>query len=92
MTVIYSNVLSFSVKQVNAQLIEVIGFAITVAAAFAFGFSGVNYMIGPLDLGFRFMLGVVIALVVAIADIYFMARILGDYEIFHFRDQKKKLS
>ena len=92
MIVIYSNVLNFSVKQVNAQLIEVIGFAITVAAAFAVGFSGVNYMIGPLDLGFRFMLGVVIALVVAIAEIYFMARILGDYEIFHFRDQKKKLS
>ena len=74
----------------NSQLIEVFGFFVTMAAAFAFGFFGINYMIGPLDLGLRSILGVVIALVVAIAELYFMARVLGDYEFFHYQQAGKK--
>jgi len=70
-------------KVVNSQLLEVMGFAISLFAAFMFGFVGINYMIGPLDMGVRFLLGVVIALIVAVAELYFLARILGDYEFFH---------
>jgi len=70
-------------KVVNSQLLEVMGFAISLFAAFMFGFVGINYMIGPLDMGVRFLLGVIIALIVAVAELYFLARILGDYEFFH---------
>lgn len=76
-------------KLINSQLIEVLGFAVSLFAAFAFGFTGINYMIGPLDFGIRALLGVVSALVVAVAELYFLARVLGDYEFFHFQKQKK---
>jgi hypothetical protein len=79
------------VKLINSQLIEVLGFAVSLFAAFAFGFTGINYMIGPLDFGIRALLGVVSALIVAIAELYFLARVLGDYEFFHFQKQKGKL-
>ncbi|XP_046456511.1 uncharacterized protein LOC124203741 [Daphnia pulex] len=78
-------------KLINSQLIEVLGFAVSLFAAFAFGFTGINYMIGPLDFGIRALLGVVSALIVAIAELYFLARVLGDYEFFHFQKQKGKL-
>lgn len=78
-----------AVKLINSQLIEVLGFAVSLFAAFAFGFTGINYMIGPLDFGIRALLGVVSALVVAVAELYFLARVLGDYEFFHFQKQKK---
>lgn len=77
-------------KLINAQLVEIVSFVITVFAGFAFGFTGINYMIGPLDLGVRALLGVIIALVVAVAELYFLARILGDYEFFHYERTKKK--
>ena len=47
-------------------------------------------MIGPLDFGIRALLGVISALIVAIAELYFLARVLGDYEFFHFQKQTKK--
>ena len=80
-------------KAINGQLIEVVSFAVSLFAAFAFGFTGINYMIGPLDLGVRCLLGVVSALIVAVAELYFLARVLGDYELFHFEksDLKKKI-
>ena len=77
-------------KLINAQLVEVLGFAVSLFAAFSFGFVGINYMIGPLDFGIRALLGVISALIVAIAELYFLARVLGDYEFFHFQKQTKK--
>lgn len=74
----------------NAQLVEVISFVMSVFAGFAFGFTGINYMVGPLDLGIRALLGVVIALIVAVAELYFLARVLGDYEFFHYERSVKK--
>ncbi len=72
-------------KLINSQLIEVLGFAVSLFAAFSFGFVGINYMIGPLDFGVRALLGVISALIVAVAELYFLARVLGDYEFFHFQ-------
>lgn len=79
-------------KTINSQLVEVFSFAVSLFAAFAFGFTGINYMIGPLDLGVRSLLGVISALIVAVAELYFLARVLGDYEFFYFeKSDKKKL-
>jgi len=78
-------------KVLNSQLLEIVGFALSLFAGFLFGFVGINYMVGPLDLGFRFLLGVVIALIVAVAELYFLARVLGDYEFFHHEKSTSKL-
>lgn len=87
----YASANSFSdaVKLMNTQLIEVLGFVVSLFAAFAFGFTGINYMVGPLDYGIRALLGVVIALIVAVAELYFLARTLGDYEVFHVQKQRE---
>lgn len=71
----------FSVKQINRQLIAVAQFIFSIAAGFAFGFIGVELMIGDLDFGFRLLLGILCALIIALAEIYFLAKKLNeDYD------------
>lgn len=69
----------------NRQLIAVLQFIFSVLAGFAFGFIGIELIIGDLDFGFRLLLGIIIALVIALAEIYFLAKRLnedtGDKEI-----------
>lgn len=87
------SVFSFAVKQMNAQLIAVAQFICSVLAAFAFGFVGIELMVGSLDFGFRLLLGIICALVVALADIYFLAKRLNediDYEEAHQNWLKSK--
>lgn len=70
-------------KQINSHLIAVLQFIFSVLAGFAFGFIGVELIIGNLDFGFRLLLGVICALVIALAEIYFLAKKLNedyDYE------------
>lgn len=43
-----------------------------------FGFRGVEWMVGNLDFGFRLLLGVMCALVIALAEIYFLAKKLNE--------------
>lgn len=66
------------VKAINRQLIAVAQFLFSVAAGFAFGFIGVELMIGGLDFGFRLLLGIICALVIALAEIYFLAKHLNE--------------
>lgn len=65
-------------KQINRQLIAVAQFLFSIAAGFAFGFIGVELMIGNLDFGFRLLLGILCALVIALAEIYFLAKKLNE--------------
>lgn len=67
-----------TVKEMNRQLIAVLQFVITVCAGFAFGFVGVQLMVGDLDFGFRLLLGIICALTIALAEIYFLAKHLAD--------------
>lgn len=62
----------------NRQLIAVAQFVFSVLAGFAFGFIGVDLIIGGLDFGFRLLLGIIIALVIALAEIYFLAKRLSE--------------
>lgn len=67
-------------------MIAVMQFICSVLAGFAFGFIGIDLMIGGLDFGFRLLLGIICALVVALAEIYFLAKKLNediDYEEAH---------
>lgn len=61
----------------NRQLIAVAQFIFSVLAGFAFGFIGVELIVGDLDFGFRLLLGIIIALVIALAEIYFLAKRLA---------------
>lgn len=69
-------------KQINRHLIAVLQFVFSVAAGFAFGFIGVELIVGNLDFGFRLLLGIIVALVIALAEIYFLAKKLNEeYDI-----------
>ncbi|KAI8441768.1 hypothetical protein MSG28_005459 [Choristoneura fumiferana] len=65
-------------KQMNRQLIAIGQFIISIFAGFLFGFRGVEWMVGNLDFGFRLLLGVMCALVIALAEIYFLAKKLNE--------------
>lgn len=65
-------------KQINRQLIAVLQFIFSVAAGFAFGFIGIELIVGDLDFGFRLLLGIICSLVIALAEIYFLAKKLNE--------------
>lgn len=62
----------------NRELIGVAQFIFSVLAGFAFGFIGVELIIGDLEFGFRLLLGISCALIIAIAEIYFLAKKLNE--------------
>lgn len=72
--------ISYQLKQINKQLIAVAQFLFSVAAGFLFGFIGIELIVGNLDFGFRLLLGIMIALIIAIAEIYFLAKKLNEYD------------
>ncbi|KAL6255040.1 hypothetical protein P5V15_013373 [Pogonomyrmex californicus] len=65
--------IAYQMKQINKQLIAVAQFVLSVIAGFVFGFLGVELIIGNLDFGFRLLLGIICALIIALAEIYFLA-------------------
>lgn len=72
----------FSVRAINSQLIAILQFVFSVAAGFAFGFIGIALIVGDLDFGFRLLLGIMFALIIALAEIYFLAKKLNEeYEV-----------
>ncbi|XP_043467086.1 transmembrane protein 199 [Leptopilina heterotoma] len=66
------------IKEMNKQLIAVAQFVLSVMAGFAFGFIGVELIVGDLDFGFRLLLGIMISLIIALAEIYFLAKKLSE--------------
>lgn len=68
----------FLVKQMNRHLVAIFQFIVSVAAGFAFGFIGVELIIGSLDFGFRLLLGIICALTIALAELYFLAKRLNE--------------
>lgn len=65
-------------KQINRQLIAVAQFVFSVISGFFFGFLGIELIVGNLDFGFRLLLGIICALVIALAEIYFLAKKLNE--------------
>lgn len=66
-------------------------FIFSVAAGFAFGFIGIELIVGNLDFGFRLLLGIICSLVIALAEIYFLAKKLNE-EIDEVEMVKKNLN
>jgi hypothetical protein len=57
----------------NSGLIAVFQFVVSLACAFFFGFVGVELFIGNLQLAVRLLLGIACALIVGVAELYFLA-------------------
>lgn len=72
--------ISYQVKAINKQLIAVLQFIFSVAAGFAFGFIGIELIIGNMDFGFRLLLGIICALIIALAEMYFLAKKLNEMD------------
>lgn len=82
--------ISYQMKQMNRHLIAVFQFIVSILAGFAFGFIGVELIVGNLDFGFRLLLGIICALVIALAELYFLAKKLNEDLDFEFKDVVKK--
>ncbi|KAL7023846.1 hypothetical protein ACKWTF_012814 [Chironomus riparius] len=80
--------IAYQMKQINRQLIAVAQFIFSVVSGFFFGFIGIELIIGDLDFGFRLLLGIICALVIALAEIYFLAKKLIEEER---EDEKAKI-
>ncbi|XP_020278691.1 transmembrane protein 199 [Pseudomyrmex gracilis] len=70
--------IAYQMKQINKQLIAIAQFVFSVAAGFAFGFIGIELIVGNLDFGFRLLLGIMFSLIIALAEIYFLALKLNE--------------
>ncbi|XP_046382952.1 transmembrane protein 199 [Ischnura elegans] len=70
--------ISYQLQQINRQLIAVFQFVVSVITGFVFGFLGIELMVGSLDFGFRLLLGIICALIIALAEIYFLAKKLSE--------------
>lgn len=72
--------IAYQIKSMNSQMIAVAQFIFSVVAGFAFGFIGVELIVGGLEFGFRLLLGIICALTIALAEIYFLAKKLNEIE------------
>ncbi|BES92355.1 Endoplasmic reticulum-based factor for assembly of V-ATPase [Nesidiocoris tenuis] len=70
--------IQYQLNIINRQLIAVFQFVVSVATGFTFGFYGIQLMTGDLDFGFRLLLGVICSLIIALAEIYFLAKKLAE--------------
>ncbi|KRT82635.1 hypothetical protein AMK59_3068, partial [Oryctes borbonicus] len=70
--------IAYQMKQLNRHLIAVAQFILSVVAGFAFGFLGIELLVGRLDFGFRLLLGIICGLTVALAELYFLAKKLNE--------------
>ncbi|KAJ8940141.1 hypothetical protein NQ314_010808 [Rhamnusium bicolor] len=80
----------YQVKQMNKHLVAIFQFIVSVAAGFAFGFIGVELIIGSLDFGFRLLLGIICALTIALAELYFLAKKLNEDLQFEYPIERHK--
>ena len=62
----------------NAYLILIVQFLVSVGASFMFGYLAPYYVAGQTEVGPRLLIGVLVAFVVGIADLYFVIRQMLD--------------
>lgn len=72
--------IAYQVKAMNSQMIAVLQFIFSVAAGFVFGFLGLELIFGGLEFGLRLVLGIFCALVIGVAEMYFLLKKLSEEE------------
>ncbi|XP_050100698.1 uncharacterized protein LOC126581226 [Anopheles aquasalis] len=77
-TTMPADAIGFPQKYLNRHLLAVARFVFSVWSGFAFGFIGIEFLVGPLDFGFRLLLGVMVGLILALTEIYFLAQTLNE--------------
>ena len=66
--------ISVQMKELNAILISLVQFIVSVGCAFTFGFMAPYLFYGNESVGVRILCGTVIGIIVGIADLYFVIR------------------
>lgn len=80
------------VKELNSYLLLIFQFVVSVATGFVFGFFAPYLLYGIEEVGRRMLLGIVLAFVVGIADLYFIVRTFLEEEgVINLRERVKKL-
>ncbi|XP_036345663.1 uncharacterized protein LOC118754901 [Rhagoletis pomonella] len=72
--------IAYQVKAINSQMIAVLQFIFSVAAGFVFGFLGLELIFGGLEFGLRLVMGIFCALVIGVAEMYFLLKKLNEEE------------
>lgn len=73
----------------NRQLIGILQVVLSISTGFAFGFIGLEWMLGPLDLGVRLVLGLMIAIIIGAAELYFFVKKIAEPIDPYSTDKKK---
>lgn len=68
----------YQMKQINNELIAVSQVVLSIAAGFIFGFFGLELLIGNLDIGLRLLFGIGCALIIGVAELYFLVNKLKE--------------
>lgn len=69
--------IGYQLKQINKDLLAVFQFIISVIVGFIFGFFGIQLLTGYIDHGTKIVLGIVCAIIVAVAELYFLIKQLN---------------
>ncbi|CAG9855129.1 unnamed protein product [Phyllotreta striolata] len=88
--VLPEDTIGYQLKQMNRHLVAVFQFIMSVIAGFVFGFIGIELLIGNLDFGFRLLLGIICALTIALAELYFLAKKLNEDLQIEYTSEKPK--
>ncbi|XP_018798772.1 PREDICTED: uncharacterized protein LOC108975017 [Bactrocera latifrons] len=72
--------IAYQVKAMNSQMIAVLQFIFSVGAGFVFGFLGLELIFGGIEFGLRLVLGIFCALVIGVAEMYFLLKKLNEEE------------
>lgn len=59
------------IQNINKQLLGIGQCILSVICGFVFGFFGLEYFVGAMNLGLKLMIGLLIAFIVAVAELYF---------------------
>ncbi|CAL8073530.1 unnamed protein product [Orchesella dallaii] len=81
--------ISYQMKQMNTGIVAVFQFVISLAAAFLFGFSGIQIFLGEMDIAVRLLLGIAFAIIVGVAELYILVVHLDTVEEQHAQIEKK---
>lgn len=74
----------------DRQLIGVLQLLVSIATGFLFGYKGIEWIVGNIETSARILLGVFCAIIIGIAELYFLIKKLSEPEQECSLDRKNK--
>lgn len=68
----------FVVKEMNRQLIGIFQVLLSIGTGFLFGFVGIEWIVGNMETGYRLLLGLTMALIIGVAELYFFIKKMSE--------------